>query len=263
MSFYLTLPSNVSFDIYSNNTQSNYTTQLKTPLELDDNYEVALTEFFCSSRIIVTVCKLEFIDPYNRKEKYNLNIEVSNRHKTTKELIEELNMKIKLLIRPKINGHFDDLIKNQRIPQFDFDDNTSELVLIYQSPDTLIIEGTMAYILFGKNKAITKSSVSANFQRLMSNITQYAAIYLDIIQDQMIGDITAPILQIVNLNPLNDSDHIHIFENPHYIPINKRLISTINIRILDLEGNQIKFSDIFSFTILKLHFRKIKNESNL
>ena len=42
--FYLTLPSNASMKIYPDNTVAKYTTQLPNNIELDGDWEVALTE---------------------------------------------------------------------------------------------------------------------------------------------------------------------------------------------------------------------------
>ena len=50
-SFYVTLPSNASFNIYPDNKKSNYTTQFNTPLILDGNYEVALANITCTPNI--------------------------------------------------------------------------------------------------------------------------------------------------------------------------------------------------------------------
>ena len=50
-SFYVTLPSNASFNIYPDNKKSNYTTQFNTPLVLDGNYEVALAHITCTPNI--------------------------------------------------------------------------------------------------------------------------------------------------------------------------------------------------------------------
>ena len=44
MSFYLTLPSNVTSEIHTNR-QSNFTTHFKIPIRLSSEYEVALVEF--------------------------------------------------------------------------------------------------------------------------------------------------------------------------------------------------------------------------
>ena len=44
MSFYITLPSNSSMDIFPDNTLTSFTTKLKSALQLEGRYEVALTE---------------------------------------------------------------------------------------------------------------------------------------------------------------------------------------------------------------------------
>jgi hypothetical protein len=44
MSFYITLPSNSSFEYYPENTLNNYTTKLHSTLRLEGNYEVGLDE---------------------------------------------------------------------------------------------------------------------------------------------------------------------------------------------------------------------------
>ena len=44
MSFYVTLPSNASMDIYPENTMTRYTTKLKTPLQLEGKFQVGLAE---------------------------------------------------------------------------------------------------------------------------------------------------------------------------------------------------------------------------
>ena len=44
MSFYVTLPSNSSMDLYPNNTISQFTVALKEPIRLNSNYEIALVE---------------------------------------------------------------------------------------------------------------------------------------------------------------------------------------------------------------------------
>ena len=44
MSFYVTLPSNSSMDLYPDNTMTEFTILLKEPIKLDCQYEVALVE---------------------------------------------------------------------------------------------------------------------------------------------------------------------------------------------------------------------------
>lgn len=90
------------------------------------------------------------------------------------------------------------------------------------------------------------------------NVSNYIAIYTDIIEEQYFGDALVPILRCVNL--FNGKDPISInFDNPFYVGVNKDFISTINIKIADLQGNLIRFKDFFSYVIVTLHFRKVKD----
>ena len=68
----------------------------------------------------------------------------------------------------------------------------------------------------------------------------------------------AQILRVINIKSSQTPDMITYFQNPDYVPCKKTIINSINISILDLEGNYIKFDSDFAFVILKLHFRKIQ-----
>ena len=49
--FYVTLPSNASFDIYPDNKKSHFTTQFNTIMVLDGYYEVARANIICTPNI--------------------------------------------------------------------------------------------------------------------------------------------------------------------------------------------------------------------
>ena len=63
----------------------------------------------------------------------------------------------------------------------------------------------------------------------------------------------------VNVEYIEKNFYNPVYDNPHYLPVNKNRLSSINISIRDLQGRPIKFSDLFSVAIITLHFRK-KNE---
>jgi hypothetical protein len=89
------------------------------------------------------------------------------------------------------------------------------------------------------------------------NLKYYAAVYCSIINEAYVGDSHGPILRLINLSTNNQNEIVTFYENPHYITCNKSIISSINIKILDLEGNPIKFENKFAFVVVKLHIRKI------
>ena len=64
VNFYVTLPSNSSMKEYPNNTQTNYTTLLKTPIVLNNKFEVALSEISYSSDFEVNLGKIRFQNPF-------------------------------------------------------------------------------------------------------------------------------------------------------------------------------------------------------
>jgi hypothetical protein len=83
------------------------------------------------------------------------------------------------------------------------------------------------------------------------NIKYYAAVYCSIIDDVYVGDTQGPILRIINLSTSNTQEVVTFYENPHYIKCNKSVISTINIKILDL-GNKKKFIQNLSFFFVNI-----------
>ena len=56
--FYITLPSNASTGIYPNNTKAAYVTSLNVPIMLNGEFEVALTNIACSSKIEHNIGKI-------------------------------------------------------------------------------------------------------------------------------------------------------------------------------------------------------------
>ena len=50
-SFFVTLPSNSSADVFPDNKKSNFTTHFNTPINLNGEYEVALTSITCTRNI--------------------------------------------------------------------------------------------------------------------------------------------------------------------------------------------------------------------
>lgn len=145
-------------------------------------------------------------------------------------------------------------IENEFIPVFLFEGQ--KLKLIYS--DQVKIIGNFSMILSGKNETNFLGGTSLRLLNELS-IINYAAVYTNIIEEQFFGDSLVPILRCVNLPNSQNENIIIYFDNPLYVPVNKSIINTINIKIADLQGNLILFKDFFSFVIVTLHFRKVKN----
>lgn len=100
MSFFVTLPSNSSFDTFPNNTQSNFNTLLKQSLTLDGAYDVALTEISVPTNFNVKLGKISFQNPFfnpneavPRKRQLLLNLVCKN-GQSSEHFCDEINLLI-------------------------------------------------------------------------------------------------------------------------------------------------------------------------
>lgn len=91
------------------------------------------------------------------------------------------------------------------------------------------------------------------------NTINNAVVLTDLIDDQYFGDTMSPVLYTLNLKSSSTAETVTVMDNPQYLPVKKSYISSINIQLFDLTGQPIKFSDIFSVVILKLHFKKVQD----
>ena len=78
-------------------------------------------------------------------------------------------------------------------------------------------------------------------------------VYSDIIDNQFVGNSRSPLLNVVNVSNNYQQVISRIYDNPNYIPVSSREISSINISIRDDTGEKIFFTN--SKVIIKLHFR--------
>ena len=78
-------------------------------------------------------------------------------------------------------------------------------------------------------------------------------VYCDLVSARPVGDIMAPLLRIIPVSPEKYVVH-HIFEKPHYIPINRFQFNATEILLTTDTGKTISFTS--GSTIVTLHFRR-------
>ena len=91
-------------------------------------------------------------------------------------------------------------------------------------------------------------------------------IYSDLIQDQVIGSDYAQALRFVPIKGTSNDKQVGqlvVWEPtiPHYLRVKQRNIKSISIRILDHQGNKIKF--LMGVVRLKLHFKVPQEEKQV
>jgi len=77
---------------------------------------------------------------------------------------------------------------------------------------------------------------------LQKSLPVHTHIYSDIVEPQLAGDTVAPLLRIINTNIKEYvASNVHIFENPHYVPVQRKQFDQIIIDLRDSTGNPLPF----------------------
>ena len=91
---------------------------------------------------------------------------------------------------------------------------------------------------------------------------QFAYVYTDIIENQVVGDKFTSLLKIIPLATENEasSSIVSYFDNLHYVNVKTNRITRMNISIRTTTGELIRFGNDLANVIIKLHFRKKESE---
>jgi len=84
--------------------------------------------------------------------------------------------------------------------------------------------------------------------------------YTDIIKDQYVGDVLAPLLDVV---PVQQTPGVRInyrSNPPMYLPLKQSYIDTISIKICDEYGNLAVFPEGAENVVLRLRFRRVTSK---
>lgn len=245
-------------DYFPQNTVTSYTTHLPKQIRLEgDEWEIALVEahYPCS---FMTVGKnaritIDYTSVFTR---------------TTLIETEHVVAKLKSGYYRNITALLEEINTNADIVEF--------LEMTYDKD----LDRVRIRLL---NTNVTKFSLSHelalqlgfdNIQyELMTNITEliglwapnllmglpaHIYVYCDLVEPQLIGDTTAPLLKIVNIDRERYAHGVYksvIYTTPHYVPVVKTTFDTIEVDLRDHTGEKLPF--IFGTSYVKLHFKRV------
>ena len=211
--FYVTLLSSEG-EKYGENGISSFKTTLNIPLTLPKNeYEVALSS-------------ISFPKSYYNIYDYNNKLIINHENNSLDETLEKGYYSNAEKLCKEITKHYANTWYNDRNYTFQF-------TLIPHSK--IEFSGNLAGILgFKKSEFITYEDtktfygdypVDVNFSRY------YVFVYCDVIENTIIGDKNAPLLQAlpVGFDEKHSSTTSYYFNKPHYVKLNKNFISEIII----------------------------------
>ena len=247
--FYFYYPSNSSMSIYKGNKVSHFTTKVSNPLELSSEYEVGLSE-------------IQYPNSWNNiRSKLNQYVLRRWNEKPTQ------SNSYTLRVKPKYYHTIDEVIEamdNRLLEKFDIKityNSTSRRVTITAGKDGRIkLRNDLARVLgFDHDTLIRGTTQVGAYLATPSGGFTSMYVYTVIIEEQFVGDYNATLLRTIPIQGRKHGDPINsiMFNKIYYMPVSKRLINTIELKLTDDSGMPVAFTE--GKVVIVLHFRRKKN----
>lgn len=252
-SFYLTLLSNSSMEYFPENKTTMFSTKLPKSLILEGEWYVGIVEIqypctmytvrekenvIYTSQWVLMPNELKHSLVHNRKRIPAMNYD------SIQQIIAALNKNTDL----QITFHYNEITKQVSV------------VCLDSTVDVLKLSTKLCLQLgFEPNTNLISNKNGTYPSNLKLGLPSQLFIYCDIIEPQIVGDVMAPLLRIVPLDPsvyVYGANKMHIFSPPHYVPVMRREFDVIEIDIRTSTGRKVPFQ--FGTTCIKVHFKKIK-----
>lgn len=243
MSFYVTLPSDSSMNYFPENKISHFVTRFPTPLELRGEWEVGLVEFIYPHTWYNVNHTNNFIGfDLNDGKIIGRRIPVGFYESVT-EILKAITIKDH---QNKIYFTYNSITKRVRIR-------------VKNNAKVLLYDGLAQMLGFDAceiecNPDQSEKTVDSPYVADPCAHYRVLLVYTDIVQPQIVGDVLAPLLRIVNVSGSDGEVISDTFDRPHYLPVCRKLIDTLEIVIRTHIGELTPFERGRSY--VKLHFRQ-------
>lgn len=244
MSFYITLPSGASTNLYPNNKVSNYITKLPKTLYLDDKWEVGLAKVIVKNSITNYLGYLELHSGKNTN-KFDLVVGVNEPLETCFSKLATLSNNH--LVYEKNN---DTITLNLFNEQEEFSIGGQLPILLGLDPNTRYFRSRIR----AHNKTQTRPLIF-DLNKLYAEHQDIINIYTNIIGDQIVGNKKEKVLDTIAIQ--GNTNEMLMLENKNifYSDVEQTEIDSINITARDNNGDLIRFKELSKF-IVKLHFKQ-------
>ena len=250
--FYITLPSDSSKDLFPENNTSEYVTSLPRWIELTGEWEVGLHSIAYTRWNIVKHLDEPILFTASRagkKVKYEA-VMTKKYYSTIDEYITNINESIKKLFEEDtLSGEIKFGITNGKVAI-----TLSSYYNLHLRREQAIVLGFMKFDNSEEVITITQTkqgTYEANLHR-ETNIH----VYCDIIQPQIVGDKTIPLLGIVpTKKSIGTYETVYAVENIHYIPIQRKSFQKIKVFLRSSTEETIPFE--YGHTSITLHLKPL------
>lgn len=245
-SFYITLPSNASLNVFKDNTSSHFKVDLPQHIDLEGPWEVALCEISYPHTWFTMPPGHNYYD-WRQKEQEG-SADFKRHHVTTGyypgmgEFIEAMNTSL-MGIKTGVHINYHPILK-----RINFQAGERYHLRFHNTLTHILGVVPDEWITFHKKwngVAPYPADIKAGFYHLFC--------YSDVVRPQLVGDVFAPLLRTVTVKGSYGDVITQIFNPAHYLPVSKNHIENICVEIKSDQNEFVNFT--FSKKIVKLHFR--------
>ncbi|GFV85385.1 uncharacterized protein TNCV_3772101 [Trichonephila clavipes] len=240
MSFYVTLPSDSSMHFFPENKISHFKTQLPSPVCLNGEWEVGLSEI---------------IYPHSW-----LNVNETNNYFLYKAGDGNISSTVKRTIDV---GCYETMIHIISAVQLALPKNPNRFTIIYNKAtkrvkinavqdSSLHLENLGELLGFKRNAIIIGNMKSEFVADAWSNFSVFY-VYSDLISPQIVGDTQTPLLRIVRTKGKDGEMISQYYDRPQYLPLVRHSFQTIQSELRLNSGDFVPFER--GKVIIVLHFR--------
>jgi hypothetical protein len=261
-SFYYTLQSNASKDIFPSNTCTNFTVRLPQRMTLSGQWVVGLAEIHFPIKF----------EPHGSKRKYD---EILTANTAENEIDVDEKLAKHDILSKELISEIDDLnhelkVLSDAVTKCSVD-NPGEVekckVIKKLSADVLVrIKEAEAFINTNNRlqkmervlQVANKFQVANKLEEDCSSRPKYLYIYCDAAELEFIGDKYAPFLRVARVPPsvrLTGETEDKDWVNPHYKKVSRSNFDTLEVDIRCEKGFPVSFAE--GVVIVTLHFKRV------
>lgn len=255
--FYMTLPSNSSSSYYPNNSMSDFSVKLDSAIELQDRWEVGLTEIvFPKSWNNVQAGSLWIEIEGNEGFYTRQRVEVpAGFYRDITDILTYLNEHALALIpRKQENTYAPGYTK-----LFNYNKSANRVVIAGNKKIFVKFSDDLKFILNLDKSEYHRMSLVKSTGPVYDINADYSVLYVytSLIADQIVGDTRAPLLRLVCTGKNKHSTTSYrAFPHVQYLPLKFHQFETISVNIRDRLGRKVSFQS--GQVVLTVKFRPLR-----
>ena len=262
--FYVTLPSNSSMRDFPTNTLTNYITRLPKRFDLHGKWYVGLVEMQyprswfnipeSAERIVTFINNQDDIDHTDSVTAMDEALRYISEN--TKNFRIEPGYYTPSLLKDALNDNFYKELKTDADIRVKYD-NASQLFTIITKRHSVHLTDYLSRLMGyeGGEFYLGEGIHPGGYVDMEPIHSLY--VYCDLIEPRVVGDVFAPLLRLVPVSGKHGDTITVRYENVHYLPLQRKQFSTIEIDIKDHTGKNIPFER--GTLNVTLHFKR-KNQ---